>query len=178
MRKLSLASAIAAACLFTAFTASAADVSTSVDVEILVQNECAIGNQGMDLLDFEMGGFYLSGNNVFQPGTRTQTAGIVFGCNTGVPFTIETNTGPQGTFALTSAEGATIPAQVLIGSDHYDGIPFGTVANGEHFSAVATGERESLEYVVAVNYVPGSFDPLPAPAAGNYDYTLTFTLNY
>ena len=50
MRKLSLASAIAAACLFTAGVASAADVSTSVDVQVLVQNECAISNHGIVLL--------------------------------------------------------------------------------------------------------------------------------
>ena len=171
MRKLSLASAIAAACLFTAGVASAADVNDQVLLELDVAATCAIKAQDA-VVSAATGDFSDRGGFLGADTSAVIQSQVSIACNQDLPYTIETNADANGMFTLTGqSTGTTVQAKMVRDEDE---LAWGSLANAEQYSGVGDGRNQFIGYTVHFNVNDAGFAQ-GMPANDVYSAVASFT---
>lgn len=100
---------------------------------------------------------------------------ILVACNAGLPYTLETNAGPQGAITLVGDNtGESIPGAMKIGPMS---VPFGSAINGEGFESIGNGVTQNHQLQVYFN-TDFSNNFFPIPAADTYRTNEAITLNF
>lgn len=174
MRKTLLASATAALML-AAGAASAQSISHDVQLEVLVETSCAF-TVAENYVGSQIDGFSAIDGGISAANGASAQGSMTIACNTGMPYTIETNADANGLLTLTGQNtGGTIPARIFQGGDNTT--VFGSVANGEEWSGVGNGDLQDMTYVVYFND-DGSEQYLPVPAVDTYGTVLSLTASF
>lgn len=172
MRKTLLASA-ATAIILAAGVASADEITANVELELTVDAACAMS--ATEFIQASLVGAFLEDGSPTIGSSAVGNGFIQVACNAGLPYTLETNAGPQGAITLVGdSTGVSIPGAMLIGPVN---TPFGNQANGEAYAAVGDGQFQMHPFQVQFNRdYSGNFFPVPAADTyrGNEAITLTF----
>lgn len=175
MRKTLIAAALAAFAM--AGTASAATQTASTELVFTVNPTCNFTTDYSTISgDITDGGQGMgpSYNNVQMSGFNVQ-------CNAGTPYTIETDAQAGGLVTLIGDNtGGTVDAFLFQGDNMSLTVPFGSLANSEEISGVATGNSDRHDYTVVFNsdVEGGGFTARATPAADVYRATINHTFTF
>lgn len=176
MRKNILASAALALLLATG-AASAAVIVDQTEVVFTVDNACSF-NVGESQINANAGAVNDGSGFVSYQSGANHVGMMSVVCSTGVPYTIQTDAAVGGNIALTGdTTGGSVPTFVYQGPQ-FSGVPFGSLANGEHYSGTANGQLQDVQYSVAINSLDGGNTSLPIPVADTYRRTIMWTFSH
>jgi spore coat protein U-like protein len=168
MRKTLLATAVTALILATG-VASADEITANIELEVSVDPSCAM--TVTEHIQSSIGGAYVGddgegeGSYIAMQSTGHGYGQVTVVCNAGLPYTLETNAGPQGAISLLGDNtGESIPAVMKIGPV---GVPFGSAVNGEAFASIGSGVTQNHQLQVFFN-TDYSNNFFPIPAADTY----------
>lgn len=111
-------------------------------------------------------------------GTNLQLGTLYIQCNQGTPYTIEVDADVGGVVSLAGdTTGGNVVAHLYQGNSGFD-TPFGSEANGEAITGIATGNTDLVDYQVAFNTEADGMTLLPVPAADVYRATINHNANF